>query len=402
MTPPLLLPRVLSRSRTLAVFDAEHYGAANADLREVDPLEHFARHGLWERRPTITPERRLAGLAELCALSRAPPRPSVAVTAFALRGALGLAVRLRLPQAASSRTMEAAEQLAKALREVGAQVQTSKVGAASTLDVFVDPLRTPVDPAADPALMQEIARGVVLLSGPPSAPAFPEHLPHALLSAGVMAFSPETHALLAATGVPALWLAPPPPEPPADPPAGWEAVLQGLGPPPLHWADRPFDIAAFGALSERRIPSWFVLAEPVARRRAFVHIPRPRPDLEPQSDIELRRYVFARSRIALHLQRDGPAVPDWRTLCDAALRAGALLVSEPGLPHPRLDPELHYFEEAPRRMPALIDWLLDTPEGRYEAERRRLAARSAMLEGDDLVDTGVRAAAFLLARRGLR
>ena len=400
MTPSALLPRALARSRDLAVFDPDHYRAANGDLSEVDPLQHFALHGVWEGRTTMTPERRLARLAELCASARPPRRLERAIVAHALRSAPELTVRLRLPDAPSSRTAEAAEALGQALREVGAQVQTSEARAPSMLDVFVDPLRTPVDIAADPALMQKITRGVVLLSSAPSVPEFSDHLPCALMSAGVIALAPETHALFAAAGLPALWLAPPAPEPPASPPRGWEPVLAGLGPPPTGWGDRAFDIAACGELSERRLPSWFKLAEPVARRRAFVHMPRPRPNLKRPSDIELRRYVFARSRIALHLQRGAPAAPDWRTLCGAALGAGAVLVSEPGLRHPRLDPALHYFEAPPRRMPALIDWLLDTPEGRYAAERRRLAARSALARGDDLVDTGVRAAAFLLARRG--
>ena len=72
-------------------------------------------------------------------------------------------------------------------------------------------------------------------------------------------------------------------------------------------------------------------------------------------------------------------------------------MSEPGLSHPLLTPGVHVYEEAPRRMPSLVDWLLDTPEGRLEAEVRRLAAVSALRRADDLFETGLRVVNFLAA-----
>ena len=220
-------------------------------------------------------------------------------------------------------------------------------------------------------------------------------------AAGVIACVPETQAVFAAAGVPALWLPPPVDEPPpTSPPPAWRAsIATNAAGFDLHdgaWRDRPIEVAAFGALTERRTASWLALAEPVSRRRNVVHMPRPRLGWSAE-DRPLRRYVGARAQICLHLQAEDPASPDWLEACTDGAALGAVLLSEPGLRHPVLDPERHYFEAAPRRMSALIDWLLDTPEGRVEAEARRLAAIAALRRSADLFDTGARIAGFLHA-----
>lgn len=399
MTPDALLQRTLARSGRLPLFDAQHYRAANPDLAEVDPLWHFARHGVWERRPLIEARRRQARLADGCADALAPQPLATSAAALALRRAPGLQIRLVEPADPAPRTREAAEWLAAALRTVGSEVGDGDPRASP---IWIDPVRSPQDPAADPALKARLARGAVVLTGSPAQGGFAEHLPMALLAAGVMAFAPETHAAFAATGMPALWLAPPAVSPPSRPPAAWAPVLP-QGAPPRDWAARPYDFAAFGVLTERRIQAWLSMAGPLGSRRGFVHMPRPRAERPAGHDADLRRYVYARARIALHLQPEHAGALPWQTICAGAVRAGAVVVSEPGLAHPLLTPGVHVYEEAPRRMPALVAWLLDTPEGRLEAETRRLAALSALRRADDLFETGLRVASFLTALgEGLR
>jgi hypothetical protein len=53
------------------------------------------------------------------------------------------------------------------------------------------------------------------------------------------------------------------------------------------------------------------------------------------------------------------------------MASGSVVVSDPCLPHPQLKPGEHYFEEEPRQIPNLIDWLLGDKEGQREARRVR-------------------------------
>ena len=57
------------------------------------------------------------------------------------------------------------------------------------------------------------------------------------------------------------------------------------------------------------------------------------------------------------------------------MAGGSVVVSEPCLPHPLFKPGEHFFEEAGRHMPDLIEWMIHTPDGRARAEQVRRAAR---------------------------
>ena len=56
------------------------------------------------------------------------------------------------------------------------------------------------------------------------------------------------------------------------------------------------------------------------------------------------------------------------------------MVTNPCIPNPVFQAGEHYFEESLARIPKLIGWLIDTPEGRAEAERVRTAAFEALVE----------------------
>jgi hypothetical protein len=52
---------------------------------------------------------------------------------------------------------------------------------------------------------------------------------------------------------------------------------------------------------------------------------------------------------------------------------GACVISEPCLQNPVFEPDVHYIEENARSIGELINWLLDTKEGRDKLEATRTA-----------------------------
>jgi hypothetical protein len=110
----------------------------------------------------------------------------------------------------------------------------------------------------------------------------------------------------------------------------------------------------------------------------------------------LEAFVGRRSKIVLNLPREEIGLVDWRRMILGGFAQRALVVSGPLLPHPIFRPGVHYFEDSRRRIPKLIDWLIDTPEGRLAAERARLEAHAALAEHASPVRGAAALAGFLL------
>ena len=56
------------------------------------------------------------------------------------------------------------------------------------------------------------------------------------------------------------------------------------------------------------------------------------------------------------------------SIADLRKSYGALVVTDPCLPHPVWKPGAHFVEENIRQIPNVIDWLFKTPDGRAKAE----------------------------------
>jgi hypothetical protein len=78
-------------------------------------------------------------------------------------------------------------------------------------------------------------------------------------------------------------------------------------------------------------------------------------------------HVTAHSKIALNIHRDELGFFEWHRLVKQGMLGGAVVVTEPCLPHPVFKAGTHFLEETPRHIPDLIEWLTKTTEGGEKA-----------------------------------
>jgi hypothetical protein len=142
------------------------------------------------------------------------------------------------------------------------------------------------------------------------------------------------------------------------------------------WDNRPVDVSFFGTESSSRESFLAGNAERFAKWSSFIYYRRHSrgPITNSLHDRALTRiagHVAGYSKISLNIHRDEFPFFEWHRIVRQCMASGSVVVSDPCLPHPQLKPGEHYFEEEPRQIPNLIDWLLRDTEGRREARRVR-------------------------------
>jgi hypothetical protein len=164
------------------------------------------------------------------------------------------------------------------------------------------------------------------------------------------------------------------------------------------FADRPLDVLFFGSHSPRREKLLAAYAETFARLNAFIYyskVPRPlTAEHNPMAASHVTAALLQRAKILLNLHRDEYAYFEWWRLMQAFWQKTAV-VSEACFPHRIFKPGVHYFEEAPRHIPHLIDWLARTAEGQAQADTVRERAYR-----DLLAHANARTAALALLNAG--
>jgi hypothetical protein len=80
-----------------------------------------------------------------------------------------------------------------------------------------------------------------------------------------------------------------------------------------------------------------------------------------------------RAKIVLNIHRDWLGYFEWSRMVLQGFWQGACVVSDPGLPNPLFEPNVHYFEENLRNIGELLRWLLESAEGRDKLDRTRRA-----------------------------
>ncbi len=374
--------RVRSILPRLACFDALDYLALHADLAASDPYWHFAEHGIWEKRRCITPERLTAKLSRATALAAWPTLTAQGME-LAYQAAICTTGVIHLPSQPSDSDLHTAERLAAIFYEIGLDVpirrgapESAAVGA-----IIISPERQFTGDRGGVDL-ELLRRALVVVGVSPDTAAFGEQLPYILGAAGVLAIESETYVLCQEAEIPAVWLgaiadgAPDEGQPAAHPLYFGLARTVRDAVVPLDWADRPIDVLAIEAGAPARAAAWARMSDGMARFNTVVYQP-PSDGAVEEEEGALRRYLYARSKIILHLHAETPKALSSLLIQEAAT-AGAVVLSEPAGPHLLMKPGRHYFESSARRMPALVDQIINQKGGPQRAVAVRDASRSAL------------------------
>jgi hypothetical protein len=135
----------------------------------------------------------------------------------------------------------------------------------------------------------------------------------------------------------------------------------------LAWRDRSIDILFMGTLTSRRSEALGRLAPTLAKYRCVIHAPTGggRPLLGQGGEIGIGESLgLARNaRILLNIHRDDLAYFEWHRIMMLGLEQGAVVVTEPSLPSPGLEPTRHFQLATIAEMSAKLQQMLDTPAG---------------------------------------
>ena len=137
------------------------------------------------------------------------------------------------------------------------------------------------------------------------------------------------------------------------------------------FAERPLDVLFLGQHSRRREKLLAGYANKFAGLNTFIYYSRASAPLaaehNPMASSGVTAALFQRAKVALNLHRDDYAYFEWWRMMQAFWNKCAV-VSEPCFPHPLFKPGVHYFEEAPRHIHHLAEWLARAPEGQAKAQ----------------------------------
>lgn len=145
---------------------------------------------------------------------------------------------------------------------------------------------------------------------------------------------------------------------------------------------RPLDLHFIGTLNPRREQFLAESAAWLSRFHCFFHIPPLEGPLLKGQDQALDTQAVIglsqRSKILLNLHREDLPYFEWHRIVFHGLWQKTLVVTEPCHGVPGLIPGEHFIECKLSEMGSMVDWLLNTPTGRAEAERIRQAGHRAL------------------------
>ncbi len=398
--------RAMQRLRHLACFRPDDYLRTYSDVLRagMDPYFHALFVGGFEERRLFRPET----LARHLGTPLPAPQPDAPAPPATLR------VGVYVSSLGNMFMREIAEDVAAGLRAAGAMAEV--LDETAPLDSG-PPLRVVIAPheffhlGRGVAWVRDdlVAGAVVLNTEQPQTRWFGRGLPFLLASRGVIELCPQAAALFAGAGLPSLLLSPAPSlaaltaEDRRHPlfrvlPAAARAPAEAAMP----FAARAIDVAFFGTESRHR-EEWFSRhAGALAEFESVIHYRREgRGPIMPGSPdgalTRLAQHVGGHARIVLNLHRDAFGYLEWHRIVRQGLAVGAVVVSEPCLPHPLLVPGEHFFEVPSRQILPLIAWLIRSDDGRKAAARVQANARALLADAVTPAATGASILAFLHA-----
>jgi hypothetical protein len=152
---------------------------------------------------------------------------------------------------------------------------------------------------------------------------------------------------------------------------------------PYNWLDRdrledrPIDLLFVGTTAPRRDMALSRLQDLADAHRFLCVCTRQDAPLIGSdyrtTSTDINCALGQRAKIVLNIHRDWLGYFEWSRMVLQGFWQGACVVSDPGLPNPLFDPNVHYFEENLRNIGELLRWLLESAEGRDKLDRTRRA-----------------------------
>lgn len=141
---------------------------------------------------------------------------------------------------------------------------------------------------------------------------------------------------------------------------------------------RPIDILFIGAGSPRRdkaLERLLDLTDDYRFMCVYRQLSKPlTARQETATSARINCALGQRSKIVLNIYRDWVGYFDFSRAVQYGFWQGAAVVTDPSLPHPIYQPNVHFLQESTRHMGELIRWLLETPDGRRTLDTTRRAA----------------------------
>lgn len=372
-------------------FDADEYLALNPDIIVMDRAKHFMLYGAHEGRTIVSRQTiarqigRSIGAMSVKAnavrstASKPPAAPKPSSQKFGVY----------CSSLSNAFMHEIADDLADCLEAAGVDVSRldEKTDRHSRPDIciYVAPHEFFVLGEGPDWVVDDVFRNAVAYNTEqPQTTWFWRGLPFALLSCGVVdmswqaadAFAPAMPATHLFPGVRARSVA----ISPADrrhPLLAGAYQLKGVAKtsPTDALGDRALDIAFFGARSPMREHFFARHAKTLSRFESVVYL---RDDARPIAMNDsagnlsaVSSFISGNAKIVLSLHRDEFGYFEWHRMVRQGMAVGSVVVSDMCVEHPLLKAGRHFFMAEPRHIPQLLQWILETPDGRAAAETVR-------------------------------
>jgi hypothetical protein len=378
------LQRAIDRLKQLPLYDEADYVEMNSDIKasvkayKVDPAGHALTYGVPEGRHVFKIIRIAKVLGEF---ARRPFPAQADLPEVPLLPPIGVYFN----SAGNVFLRELAQEVADSVKFLGLDVRL--------LDEKTDPKKIlPISIIVAPheffhlgdgkkwVTDKIITRSFMYNTEQPQTIWFERAIPFILASRGVADICVQIADIFGACGLPSIHFNPNASAPkgflqPADKQHSLYKILpeKARKTPNVHtpFAERPIDVCFFGTASRSREVFFSKNARFLSDYQAFLYYRKFMGPLKADGrDGILSRigsHVTAHSKIALNIHRDELGFFEWHRLVKQGMLGGAVVVTEPCLPHPVFKAGTHFLEETPRHIPDLIEWLTKTTEGGEKA-----------------------------------
>ncbi|MBV9829073.1 MAG: class I SAM-dependent methyltransferase [Alphaproteobacteria bacterium] len=385
-------------------FSVADYLSSNPDLAlsQIEPYSHFLNYGAFEGRSFAQEATLVRCLVQTTGRSERfldQPDPTADGDDLSALVAAASPVAIYANTGGNVFMRQIAEDLATDLRRLGVAAElrdeNSSIGDRPPTSLFVAPHEFFILGRGRDWMRDDVLRTSFMFATEQlQTKWFSQSLPFIMMSRGVIDICFQTAELFDMAAVPALHYLPNPGLQPSDlTEADRRHALFRVLPmtarsepdPGSAFADRPIDVAFFGTTSDRRDKFFGRHAALLSKYRNFLYLrqaslgPMRGEDSE-DALMRLASHVAGHAKITLNIHRDRFGFFEWHRMVRLGMCSGSLVVSDPCLPHPILRAGEHYLEETEHQIPELLEWLIDTEDGRREAERVRSNAKRVMTD----------------------